>query len=296
MTSGAGMKIAIASDLHLEFGTLELDNPQGAEVLVLSGDILVASDLAQHDPHRIMGDSRSNRYHDFMERCCEKFPHVIYVMGNHEHYHGDFANTIPHIKTMFGHLKNLHVLDKEMFVLGDVHFVGATLWTNMNNEDPLTLYHMTRMMNDFRIVKNSSRAVHYKSYNDIENPSKPTFRTREGKFSPDDAVTDFKLTVEYLKLMLETNRSKKFVMCGHHAPSRQSTHAMYAHDQLMNGGYSSDLDQFILDQENLVLWTHGHTHHNFDYTVGQCRVVCNPRGYHGHESQAATWQLQTVEV
>ena len=290
------MKIAIASDLHLEFGTLELDNPQGAEVLVLSGDILVASDLAQHDPHRIMGDSRSNRYHDFMERCCEKFPHVIYVMGNHEHYHGDFANTIPHIKTMFGHLKNLHVLDKEMFVLGDVHFVGATLWTNMNNEDPLTLYHMTRMMNDFRIVKNSSRAVNYKSYNDIENPSKPTFRTREGKFSPDDAVTDFKLTVEYLKLMLETNRSKKFVMCGHHAPSRQSTHAMYAHDQLMNGGYSSDLDQFILDQENLVLWTHGHTHHNFDYTVGQCRVVCNPRGYHGHESQAATWQLQTVEV
>ena len=290
------MKIAIASDLHLEFATLELDNTQDAEVLVLSGDILVASDLAQHDPHRIMGDSRSNRYHDFMERCCEKFPHVIYVMGNHEHYHGDFAKTIPHIKTMFGHLKNLHILDKEMVVLDDVHFVGATLWTDMNNEDPLTLYHMIGMMNDFRIIKNSSRAVNYKSYNDIENPNKPTFRTREGKFSPDDAVTDFKLTVEYLKLMLETHRSKKFVMCGHHAPSRQSTHEMYAHDQLMNGGYSSDLEQFILDQENLVLWTHGHTHHNFDYMIGQTRVLCNPRGYINHEPEAHNFKLLTVEV
>lgn len=290
------MKIAIASDLHLEFGTLELDNTQDAEVLVLSGDILVASDLAQHDPHRIMGDSRSNRYHDFMERCCEKFPHVIYVMGNHEHYHGDFANTIPHIKTMFGHLKNLHILDKEMFVLDDVHFVGGTLWTDMNNEDPLTLYHMVKMMNDFRVVKNSAREVNYKTFDDIENLDKPTFRTRGAKFSPEDAVTDFKYTVEFLKLMLETHRDKKFVMCGHHAPSRQSTHAMYAHDQIMNGGYSSNLEQFILDQENLVLWTHGHTHHNFDYTIGQCRVICNPRGYINHEPAASNFKLLTVEV
>jgi predicted phosphodiesterase len=290
------LKIAIASDLHLEFGALEIENTQGADVLVLSGDILVANDLVQHDPFRIMGNSRSNRYHDFMESCCEKFSHVIYVMGNHEHYYGDFAKTIPHVKDMFGHLKNLHVLDKEMFVLDDVHFVGGTLWTDMNNEDPLTLYHMPTMMNDFRCVINSDRVVNYKTFDDINNPGKPTFRTREAKFSPEDAVAEFKNTVEYLKLMLETHRSKKFVMCGHHAPSRQSTHAMYAHDQVMNGGYSSNLEQFILDQENLVLWTHGHTHHNFDYTIDQCRVVCNPRGYHGHEVQAATWQLQTVEI
>ena len=290
------MKIAIASDLHLEFGTLELENTQAADVLVLSGDILVASDLAQHDPFRVMGNSRSNRYHDFMENCCEKFPHVIYILGNHEHYHSDFAKTISHIKDMFGRLKNLHILDKEMFVLDDVHFVGATLWTDMNNEDPLTLYHMVKMMNDFRVVKNSNRAVNYKTFGDVENPNKPTFRTREATFSPEDAVTDFKLTVEYLKLMLETHRSKKFVMCGHHAPSPQSTHPMYAHDTIMNGGYSSNLEDFIQAQENLVLWTHGHTHHPFDYTIGQCRVVCNPRGYHGHEAQAAIWQLQTVEI
>ncbi len=37
------MKIAVASDLHLEFGDLDFENTQGAEVLILSGDICVAN-------------------------------------------------------------------------------------------------------------------------------------------------------------------------------------------------------------------------------------------------------------
>jgi len=27
---------------------------------------------------------------------------------------------------------------------------------------------------------------------------------------------------------------------------------------------------------------HGHIHESFDYQVGNCRVVCNPRGYLQH--------------
>jgi hypothetical protein len=36
----------------------------------------------------------------------------------------------------------------------------------------------------------------------------------------------------------------------------------------------------MLDRPQIKLWTHGHTHHPFDYVIGECRVVCNPRGYH----------------
>jgi len=43
------MKIAICSDVHLEFGQLELENTQNAEVLVLSGDICTAVDLRVTD-------------------------------------------------------------------------------------------------------------------------------------------------------------------------------------------------------------------------------------------------------
>ena len=39
------MKIGVCSDLHLEFGDLKITNDSGADVLILSGDILVESDL-----------------------------------------------------------------------------------------------------------------------------------------------------------------------------------------------------------------------------------------------------------
>jgi predicted phosphodiesterase len=39
------MKIAVCSDLHLEFGDLDLQNDEAADVLILSGDIFIASEL-----------------------------------------------------------------------------------------------------------------------------------------------------------------------------------------------------------------------------------------------------------
>jgi hypothetical protein len=64
----------------------------------------------------------------------------------------------------------------------------------------------------------------------------------------------------------------------------------------MNGGYSSDLDSFIAQRDKIKLWTHGHTHEVFDYTIGECRIVCNPRGYIGHESRADEFTLKFVEI
>ena len=45
------MKIAICSDVHLEFGDINLQNTEDAQVLILSGDIMVAKDLGAPDPH-----------------------------------------------------------------------------------------------------------------------------------------------------------------------------------------------------------------------------------------------------
>jgi hypothetical protein len=86
-------------------------------------------------------------------------------------------------------------------------------------------------------------------------------------------------TLQYIKLILDQNKDKKCVVVGHHTPSFHSMHPMYANDQLMNGGYHSDLSEFILDHPQIRLWTHGHTHHPFDYMIGSTRIVCNPRGY-----------------
>ena len=288
------MKIAIASDIHLEFGDIDITNDGQADVLILSGDICVAADLDMRDRRQTelgFARRRSEMFHEFFERCTANFPHVIYIMGNHEYYHSDFATALNDMRRKLAHLSNLYILEREIKVIDDVTFIGGTLWTDMNNSDPLTLYHMRTMMNDFRVIQNSAVPVHFRT-------QEGEFKTRVAKFSPEDAVTEHVKMKEYIQVvtaMLGKN-TNKYVVVGHHAPSRQSTHAMYAHDTIMNGGYSSDLDQFIEDRPQIKLWTHGHTHHVFDYMIGETRVVCNPRGYHGHEARADEWKLLNVDI
>jgi predicted phosphodiesterase len=288
------MKIALASDVHLEFGDLDVVNDQDAQVLILSGDICVAADLDMRDRRQTeMGFARyrSERFHDFFERCTANFPHVIYVMGNHEYYHSDFATALSEMRCKLAHLPNLYILEREVKTIDDVTFIGGTLWTDMNKQDPLTLYHMRTMMNDFRVIQNSAVPVHFKT-------QEGEFKTRVAKFSPEDAVTEHVKMKEYIQVVTAFlgENPNKYVVVGHHAPSRRSTHEMYAHDTVMNGGYSSDLDQFIEDRPQIRLWTHGHTHHPFDYVIGETRIVCNPRGYINHEPAASNFKLLTVEI
>ena len=284
------MKIAVCSDLHLEFGPISLENTDNAEVLILSGDICVAKDLREKDSYIIKGENdKSNKIHKFFQECCARFPSVIYIAGNHEHYHGDFAKSIGSIRNNLGYLVNLHVLDKESVLINNVMFIGGTLWTDMNKEDGITLYHMKTMMNDFMCVNNSNRTTYYR---DEDGNS----RRRAARFTPDDAVEDHKKMLEYVKIMIEGKNDQKFVVVGHHAPSKASTHPRYVNETIMNGGYSSDLSEFILDHPQIKLWTHGHTHENFDYLIGSTRIVCNPRGYINYEDSADNFTLKTVEI
>ena len=284
------MKIAVCSDIHLEFGPISLDNTEGADVLILGGDICVAKDGMDRDVYGIFDRFyRNSQIHTFFQECCARFPHVIYIAGNHEHYHGDYSNTITILRDRLGYLVNLHILDKEMVHLNGVSFIGGTLWTDMNNEDPITLLHMSGMMNDFRCVKNSNRVVHFKDH-------QGKFQTRPSMFSPEDAVEDHKKMMEYVRLMIEGKFDQKFVVVGHHAPSKQSTHPRYKEETIMNGGYSTALDEFIMDHPQIKLWTHGHTHEDFDYMIGSTRIVCNPRGYDAYEERADRFKLKFVDV
>ena len=277
------MKIALVSDVHLEFGDLDFDNDSGADVLILGGDICIANDMAQRDPYNTMGEQyRSNRFHDFFQRCCARFPHVIFIVGNHEHYHGDFAKTVPHFKDILGYLPNLHILEKETFVLDDITFIGGTLWTDMNRRDNRTLHDISRMMNDFRCVDNSAKTEDHRGW--------------PGRFTTTDAADDHDAMVAFIDQTIAANPAGRYVVVGHHSPSRLSTHPKYQHQFIMNGGYSSQLDDFIQDHPQIKLWTHGHTHEDFDYMIAGCRILCNPRGYINYEERADTWRLKTVEV
>ncbi|NBR23756.1 MAG: hypothetical protein EBU08_08315 [Micrococcales bacterium] len=270
------MRINVVSDLHLEFSDLELP---GGEVLILSGDICEVKQIkADYDVNNIMNEGgpstgnfkRSDRYTRFFHEECGKYEKVFYVAGNHEHYGYKLHKTIPHLKTVLP--DNVMVLEKEQFEYKGVLFIGGTLWTDMNNHDSLTLYHMKGMMNDYKQIT---------MFDEVHNVYH--------RLTPDKTVSEHVKTKQLFKLFLEENRAGKklpVVVLTHHAPSKLSTHLYYANDTIMNGAYSSDLSEFILDNPEIQVWTHGHTHHTFDYMIGNTRVMANPRGYKNYEERA----------
>ena len=294
------MKIAICSDIHLEFGGVNLQNTEEAQVLILGGDIMVVEDIGAPDSLNFMQGAKSTRIIDFFKRCSLQFPHVIYIMGNHEHYNGDYATSASKIRTMLKdhNLDNVHFLDNEVWDHGDYRFVGGTLWTDMNGGDGITMQYVSRRMNDFQICKNSNEMVSYRVWDDTGGISKKTkFKTRPATLSPHHVVEDHKAMLKVIDdTYADTPPRMSTIVVGHHAPSKTSEHPKYKKEQLMNGAYTSKLDDFILDRPGIKLWTHGHTHEDFDYMIGACRVVCNPRGYINYENRADTFQLKFIDV
>lgn len=293
------MKIALLSDAHLEFGDLDIKNTQNADVLILSGDIIVGTDLMFHDEFNVLGNTRSSTWHGFFQRACREFKNVIYIFGNHEYYHGDFPKIEQHIKERLSYLSNLHVLNNQSIVIDDYTFIGTTLWTNMNNKDPMTIMQIKHKMNDFECVRNSDNMVTFKVHlPDPQNPGQEItqFKTRPSRFSPEDALNQHDAAMKFITETVESDINKKYVVVGHHAPSRKSTHPRYLNEFIMNGGYSSELSDFILDHPQIVAWTHGHTHEPFDYLIGSTRIMCNPRGYIGYEPMARNFQLKYWEI
>ena len=282
------MKIALASDLHLEFQDINLKNTEGAEVLILSGDIMVAEDLHNHPEMDYGMYSNVNiadlgrrqqtalRFRDFLKRVSFEFPHVIYIAGNHEFYHGKWKASLQHLRDECAKFPNVYFLERDVKVINEVSFIGATLWTDCNNGDPLTLHALADMMNDYRIIRNDEHGY--------------------SKLRPAHTMYRHQQTLGYLKAILPDMKDKRVVFVGHHGPSTMSTHPRYVNEYLMNGGYRSDLSELILDHPEIVLWTHGHMHDPFDYMIGTTRVVCNPRGYAGHDEQADVFQLKFLDI
>jgi len=244
---------------------------------------MTAEDLHKHSEESVLtatridsltkSQKRAQTYRNFLRRVSDEFPDVVYVAGNHEFYHGRWTASLDYLRQECNKFPNVHFLENQTWEKDDFTFIGTTLWTDMNKQDPLTLYYITNMMNDFRII----------TY-DVEN-----FR----KLSPKDTVLRHKDSVRFIKNTIESRQDRKYVVVGHHAPTLQSTHPKFADETIGNGAYRSDLSEFILDHPQIKLWTHGHTHDAFDYMCGETRIVCNPRGYEGYEPDSG-WNRKIV--
>lgn len=252
------MKLHLLSDIHLEFAPLDLP---GGDVLILAGDILVADYLR---PLRTDKTATLHRetVEQFLVEACSKYSRVIYIAGNHEHYGGVLQDTHNIIREYFQKNNfNIIFLDNSCFELNSEYVVfGGTFWTDFNNND----YRIARTaqlgMNDFRMI---------------------TFvdEFKKGSLSPYDTTELNAMARSSLEMALEFYSSRKFIVVTHHLPSMDSVHPKYGNDPLNYAYANTGLKQFIVEHPQIKYWMHGHTHDSHNYMIGDCRVICNPRGY-----------------
>ncbi len=254
------MNIRLLSDLHLEFGYLDVPVLEGEDkdVLVLAGDVGIAS--------------KEHTYMPFLEEMSERFQDVIYIMGNHEHYHGSVNRSINKIQRAIkynGGCHNVHPVNNLVVPIGDVSFVCSTMWASYDKGNPMTMYEAGLWMNDHKLIRHGPEGEPYKR-----------------KFRPEEAYEEYLKAINFIFPAIKEEKAKGQKVCvvTHHAPSWLSVHPRFAHGEWskLNGAYASMLDEDIIDADPDV-WVHGHTHDSYAYEIGQTAVVCNPRGYHGHE-------------
>ncbi len=271
------MNIQFLSDLHLDIsGNLELP---GGEILIVAGDAFEAREYGKefHSTKVLPYTGGNFPCYDFFHIECAKYKKVFYVMGNHEHYHGKFWKTKSELERMLP--ANVTLLENQSEVYEGVLFVGATLWTDMNKGDPITLHSMQNYMNDYRVI-----TYHYPQYNAYH------------KMRPADTVKMHIESKRYIEEKVKEHSDKPVVVITHMGPTYMSINEKFKHESISNGAYVSDLSNLILDNPNIKFWVHGHVHDPVDYMVGDTRVLCNPRGYLPYEGNNGFQLGQYFEV
>lgn len=276
------MKFAYCSDLHLNFGSLRLENKEQAEVLILAGDVMEADD-----------QKNSPVYMEFFEQISKEFNLIFYIMGNHEFWGGNIPGTVDSMRKFLP--ANVIILHNERYDLHKddgsvVSIVGGTCWTDLGRESPLSIATSARMK-DFTYTTYSNEKSYYWSYT---RTGQKVRESRDCQFGTNDWLYEHAVFLQTTSDLVKD--AENVIVVTHHAPSTMSVDPMFANDIFGNDAYCSDLSNFIMDRPQIKNWIHGHMHCHNLYMIDECTVRSNPRGYHGHEPQVATFKLKYFDA
>lgn len=265
------MRIALLSDLHLEFEANQ-DRPDAAAGhpyrSALSRKITLGPDLtrlrfAQPDVVVLAGDidvgNLSLRYarmaRDYLRTA------IVLVPGNHEFYGASLEETRKELRDKASQYDQIFLLDNTVAMIGGIRFIGSTLWSGFSlfgdSAVEATMHDVAGRLNDYEFI--------HVTQNDEQ-------------FKPEDALLLHQEARTFLELEL-SNPGPNIVVT-HHAPHPMSI-PQKAKGRKVSAAYATDLSEFIYRYSPLY-WLHGHIHSKSDYRLGRTGVMCNPRGYYPH--------------
>lgn len=239
------MRLLILSDLHHELWKTHAPriDPTSSQpdVVILAGDINTGNNAVKWATQTFSG-----------------IP-VLYVHGNHEAYGRNLEEVQEDIEAAAAITENVHFLNCGEYRIGNVRFLGATLWTDF------------RLFGDdnWRTAMSAAEAVMV-DYKRIKLASKDGLKLGAADTAHFHAMHRYWLTQK-----LAESFNGKTIVITHMAPSMRSVAERYASNPV-SAAYASRLEDLASRAD---VWVHGHMHDSFDYQIGKCRVVCNPCGY-----------------
>ncbi len=242
------LNTALFSDLHREF----YNSNNGRHRWFWNDPAFDLPNADDADFCVLPGDiTAGNNAMDFVQTFCDRFKHVLQVAGNHEHYGAVYEDVIEKHRSYAAKVSNYHFLERDTVTLEGQRFVGCTMWYKGN-------VFRDRPLNDFFRIK-----------------------MQDKEFG--DWVFDY--GAESVQWLYDTVESDDVVVT-HMLPCSAAVDDNWRGDPL-NCYYYNNADK-VIDEKRPKLWLHGHTHSSLDKTLGDTRIVRNPRGYPGEINP--TWQ------
>lgn len=139
------MRIKVISDIHTEFHNTDLSKSFLDSVPNENIDLLiVAGDLSTGYKKRIKPNLR---------QLCNRFPHVLYVLGNHDCWYSSIEKRYTQLTNLDAQIENFHFLQDSRIQIEDEHFIGGTLWFPDTPEQRATWI-------DFRFVEGGCHPIY----------------------------------------------------------------------------------------------------------------------------------------
>lgn len=236
------MILKLESDLHLEFWN-HSPNLENIDVYIIAGDLAELKNCPK-----------------FILKLLEEYPklNIVHVSGNHENYGTYIEKTDRILKELSNSYNRYHYLQNDSIVIKGIRFIGSTLWTSLNNSDPLGVYHVQNGLNDFRYIRCNNG---------------------KSRFTPSKFVSLHREAKKYIFKTIEESEEPTIVIT-HHCP-----HSL-EHNKVSNlwHAFQEDLYEDINKLTKLPkYWLSGHRHQNdniiIEYDNGSVNFISNCKGY-----------------
>lgn len=250
----------LLSDLHLDLYT----NASALSALYRNvlGDITASTETADVRPMILAGDIASvhtiigrERWVEFVGMLQQRrYDPILVVMGNHEHYGGDYRETARLLKET---VPSITLLQQDVWEppTADYVIVGCTLWSHIPSHVKSLI---ALFINDYVQINDFTTTVS----NTLHDSDRQWLETT-------------------LQRIQQDGKRKKIIAVTHHAPLLDSgcSNEQYV-GRPTNHAFETHLPELVKYADT---WCFGHTHWSTDFMVKyddhETRIVSNAHGY-----------------